>query len=173
VVFAFGTDSGFALTPYGEWHARELELLMDYAGLSAQEAIAAGTTNAARTVGLEGEIGTLEPGMLGDLILVNGDPLQDIRVLQDRKNIEAVFVGGEQVTFDGSEELAWANDRSLVYSTSTLTYEGVQQGEAQGTIVEDWHLEHRLAEEIAFTDEAREFAHEVTKIGRADVQAED
>ncbi len=173
VVFALGTDSGFALTPYGEWHARELELLMEYAGLSAQEAIAAGTTNAARTVGLEGEIGTLEPGMLGDLILVNGDPLQDIRVLQDRKNIEAVFVGGQQVTFDGSEELAWANDRAIVYSTSTLTYEIAQQGEAQGAVLEDWRLEHRLAEEIAFTSEAKEFAHEVTKIGRADAPGED
>jgi len=124
-------------------------------------------------VGLEGEIGTLEPGMLGDLILVNGDPLQDIRVLQDRKNIEAVFVGGKQVTFDGSEELAWANDRAIVYSTSTLTYEIAQQGEARGTVLEDWHLEHRLAEEIAFTSEAKEFAHEVTKIGRSNAQADD
>ena len=65
VKFALGTDTGFAVTPYGEWHARELELLMEYAGLSAQEALQAGTVNAARTVGLEGQVGEVRPGAGG------------------------------------------------------------------------------------------------------------
>lgn len=126
VTFVAGTDTGFALTPYGEFHARELELLMTYAGLTAREAIAAATTNAALTVGLEGEVGTLEPGMLADLLLVRGDPLADVRVIQDVSNIEAVFLEGRPVTFDGSETVPWPNDRSHTYSTAALTAELVR-----------------------------------------------
>ena len=48
VVFAMGTDSGFSVSPYGEWHARELRASsMTYAGLSSLEAIQAGTANGA------------------------------------------------------------------------------------------------------------------------------
>ena len=43
VKFMMGTDTGFSATPFGEWHARELELLVEYAGLSPLEAIQAGT----------------------------------------------------------------------------------------------------------------------------------
>jgi|GEM_PF-24551 len=168
VVFAMGTDAGFALTPYGEFHARELELLMQYAGLSAQEAIAAGTVNAARTVGLEGEIGTLEPGMLADLLIVRGDPLQDMRVLQDVANIEAVFVGGRRVVFDGSEAVAWPNDRALTYSTSTLTADMVRrrgEGPASPAATASWEAGGpRQAD--------RELLREITLAGHAAVQDE-
>lgn len=173
VVFALGTDSGFALTPYGEWHARELELLMVYGGLSAQEAITAGTVNGARTVGLEGRVGTLSTGMLADLLLVNGDPLADIKVLQDRANIEAVFLGGKQVRFDGSEDNAWPNDRSIVYSTSTLTYDTVREGQPKVAPNGNWDIERRLAEEISFSGDEKEFVHEVTKVGQAAVRSDD
>jgi imidazolonepropionase-like amidohydrolase len=128
VKFALGTDTGFAVTPYGEWHARELELLMEYAGLSAQEALQAGTVNAARTVGLEGQVGEVRPGMLADLLIVRENPLADIRSLQRRENIEAVFVGGKQVAFDGSEETPWPNERSITYASDTLSYEMVHDG---------------------------------------------
>ena len=63
VQFAMGTDTGFSVTPYGEWHARELELLAIYAGLSPLEAITAGTRNGARMMGLEGELGEIKPGV--------------------------------------------------------------------------------------------------------------
>ncbi|SFL25202.1 amidohydrolase family protein [Geodermatophilus ruber] len=127
VVFVTGTDSGFSVTPYGEWHARELELLMDYAGLSAMEAIQAATCNAAVTLNLEGRVGTLEPGMLADIIVVDGDPLQDIRVLQDKRNILTVIKDGAPVSFD-EEALArrWPHERGQTYSTHDLTYDLVQ-----------------------------------------------
>lgn len=189
VLFALGTDSGFAITPYGEWHARELELLMEYAGLTAQEAIAAGTTHGARTVGLEGEIGSLREGMLADLLLLSADPLQDIRVLQDRKNVEAVFVGGREIVFDGSEETAWPNDRAIVYADGTLTYESVRQALAEGgprgatpaelageppkgSDPDHRLLERRLSEEGRFTSESKELVHEVAQAGRAAAQPE-
>lgn len=168
VVFAAGTDSGFALTPYGEFHARELELLMNYAGLSSREAIAAATVNAARTVGLEGRVGTLESGMVADLLLIRGDPLDDIRVLQDVSNIEGVFVEGRPVAFDGSETVSWPNDRSLTYSTATLTADLVRSaGDPTRSIapVEPAQSQQRDAIQI-------ELAHEITKAGIAAVVPE-
>jgi imidazolonepropionase-like amidohydrolase len=127
VVFVSGTDSGFSVTPYGEWHARELELLMDYAGLSAFEAIQSATRNAAVTLNLEGQVGALAPGMIADIIVVDGDPLRDIRVLQDKQNIETVIKGGAVVVFN-EEALArrWPHERGQTYSTSDLTFDLVQ-----------------------------------------------
>jgi imidazolonepropionase-like amidohydrolase len=129
VVFVTGTDSGFSVTPYGEWHARELELLMDYAGLSAMEAIRAATCNAAVTLNLEGQLGTLEPGMIADIIIVDGDPLADIRVLQDKRNIGTIIKDGVPVRFD-EEALArrWPHDRAQIYSVGDLTYDLVHAG---------------------------------------------
>ncbi|MCE0767388.1 amidohydrolase family protein [Pseudonocardia kujensis] len=124
VIFTLGTDSGFAVTPYGEWHARELELLMTYAGLSPMEALQAGTVNGAKMLGLEGQIGTLEPGMIADIIIVDGDPLADIRVLQDKRNIVTVIKDGKPVVFD-EEALSrhWPHERAITYSTADLTYD--------------------------------------------------
>lgn len=124
VVFAMGTDAGFAVTAYGEWHARELELLMTYAGLTPMEAIQAGTRNAAVTLNLADEVGTLEVGRLADIIVVDGDPLRHIGVLQDKKRIGVVIQGGKVIEFD-EDALArrWPHHRGLGYSTRDLTYD--------------------------------------------------
>lgn len=175
VVFAMGTDSGFAITPYGEFHARELQLLMEYAGLSAQEAIAAATVNAARTIGREGEVGTLEPGMLADLLVVNGDPLSDITILQDRQNIEEVWVGGRRVEFDGSEAVPWPNQRSITYSSATLTYDMVRRGEPAPDLPGTGRgggpagadgLPGAGVRPAATVAAERELVHEITRAGR-------
>jgi imidazolonepropionase-like amidohydrolase len=126
VTFALGTDTGFAVTPYGEWHARELELLMTYGGLTAMEAIVAGTRNGAKMMNLEGLAGQLTPGAYADVILVNGDPLKDIRVLQHKRNIETVIKGGSVVEFRDKElQTRWTHDRGLIYSIEHMTYDGV------------------------------------------------
>ena len=127
VKFAMGTDTGFAVTPYGEWHARELELLRIYAGLTPMEAIMAGTVNGAAMVGLEGQVGQLEPGYLADIIVVNGDPLVNLRVLVDKRNIEVVIKDGEVQQFpDNLDMVRYHNDRDpLVYSQTELTYDMV------------------------------------------------
>ena len=126
VKMVLGTDSGFSVTPYGVWHARELDLLMTYAGLTSLEAIQAGTSNGALMVGLEGEVGEVKPGYIADLIVVDGDPVADITVLQRREAIETVIQGGKVVVFD-EEMLArsWPHERGLGYSTIDLTYEVV------------------------------------------------
>src|SRR5262249_51655208 len=122
VLFGLGTDTGFAMTPYGEWHATELELLMRYAGLSAIEAIAAATYNNGRVLNLEGEVGGVATGMLGDLLVVDGDPSQDITILQDRTRIEHIILDGELVEVDLQLE-SWGHERSLTYAAQNLTQE--------------------------------------------------
>ena len=89
-----GTDSGQGSVPYGEWHARELEHLMTCGGLSAMDAIRAGTAHAALTLGMEDEIGTIEEGKLADILVVDGDPLADIAVLQDRRRLTVIMKDG-------------------------------------------------------------------------------
>ena len=56
-----GSESGFALTPYGHWHAREMEVLVESVGLSPLQAIACATANGAIALRMEGEVGTLAP----------------------------------------------------------------------------------------------------------------
>ena len=124
VVFGAGTDTGFALTPYGEWHGRELTLLVDYAGLTPMEAIQAGTRNVAITVAAKDTLGVLVPGALADVIVVNGDPLADITVLERRENIEAVISKGSPVIFDeGALARRWPHERGIGYSADDLFYQ--------------------------------------------------
>ena len=122
VKFVVGTDTGCAMTPYGEWHAKELELLMKYGGLSELEAISAATYNAGLVLNLEGEVGAVTPGMLADLLVVDGDPSEDVTVLQDRTRIEMIILDGELVEIDPGLE-TWANERSLSYAQRNLTRE--------------------------------------------------
>jgi imidazolonepropionase-like amidohydrolase len=126
VKFVLGTDSGFSVTPYGVWHARELELLMTYAGLTSLEAIQAGTANGALMLGLEGRIGVVAPGMIADLIVVGGDPVADITVLQRRECIETVIQDGKVVVFDEDKiARSWPHERGIGYSVGDLTYDVV------------------------------------------------
>jgi len=73
---ATGTDTGVrGVMPEMIW--REVALLHDH-GASAMQAIQAATSTAARLLGIDAEVGTIEAGKLADLILVDGDPLQDL-----------------------------------------------------------------------------------------------
>jgi imidazolonepropionase-like amidohydrolase len=124
VVMVAGTDTGFAVTPYGEWHARELELLVEYAGLSPMEAIQSATRNAAPMLNLEGKIGVIAPGMIADVIIVAGNPLQDLRVLQDKKKIVHVIKNGKRVDFDEDAiKRRWPHQRGMRTSLADLTYD--------------------------------------------------
>jgi imidazolonepropionase-like amidohydrolase len=81
VAIAAGTDAG---TPYNPHHslARELRLMVDY-GMTPAKAIMAATVNAARNLDIDHLVGTVEVGKRADLILVPGDPTDDIRLLED------------------------------------------------------------------------------------------
>ncbi len=92
-----GTESGFSLTPYGEWHYRELEVFVNALGFSPLEAIRAGTSEAARGIGLYGETGAVAPGYLADLIVVDGRVDKDVSLLGDLDRIEQVYLDGSLV----------------------------------------------------------------------------
>ena len=85
-----GTDAGGWV--HGN-NAQELEMLAD-AGMTPPQAIAAATREAAACLGLERDLGTLQPGKLADLIVVDGDPLADLTVLQERERIRLVLKEG-------------------------------------------------------------------------------
>lgn len=90
VPIAFGTDSG--VSRHGD-NGREFVLLVD-SGLTPAEAIETATVHASRLLGLDDEIGTLEPGKRADLVAVTGDPLADVASLLD---VAAVVQGGKLV----------------------------------------------------------------------------
>jgi imidazolonepropionase-like amidohydrolase len=92
-----GSETGFAVTPCGEWHARELDMLVRYAGFTPMEAIVAATSQAAWAMKMEGEVGSLVPGQLADVIVVDGDPLADVTVLLREGAINEVFKEGQRV----------------------------------------------------------------------------
>ena len=93
VRITMGTDAG-AYEP-GD-NMLELELLVE-AGMTPMEAIEASTRVAAECVRMEPEIGTLEPGKEADLLVVDGDPLRDIRILQERQRLTLVMQAGKAV----------------------------------------------------------------------------
>ncbi len=95
VPFACGSDSGFAVTPYGEWHARELELLVTRLGFTPAEALYAATNVGARCMPRGETLGTLEVGKQADFLVLDGSPLDDIRLLQNRSALKAVYKAGQ------------------------------------------------------------------------------
>jgi imidazolonepropionase-like amidohydrolase len=96
VPFLTGTDTGFAVTPYGEWHAKELELFVTDLGFTPAGALRAATEVNGRFMSEAGDIGVLEPGRAADFIAWDGSPLADIRFLQDKRRLKAVYIGGKE-----------------------------------------------------------------------------
>ena len=89
-----GGDYGFAWTPHGT-NAKDLEYFVDMVGMSPMEAIISATKLGGQIMGQPDELGLVKEGYLADLILIDGDPLSSIRILQDRKRILAVMKDGE------------------------------------------------------------------------------
>lgn len=90
VKVAMGTDTG--VTPHGE-NLRELPLMVE-GGMTPEQALTAATRTAAELMGLDQELGTLEPGKRADVVVVHGDPV-DVEKLADR--VVAVYKDGRRV----------------------------------------------------------------------------
>jgi imidazolonepropionase-like amidohydrolase len=112
VKIAMGTDTGRGLRAYFGKNAYELGQMVQ-AGMSPMEAIVATTGTAAEALGREDDIGTLQPGRLADLLVVDGDPLADVTILEDAERLNLVMLGGCAVVARGqyAEHLA---DTSVV-----------------------------------------------------------
>jgi imidazolonepropionase-like amidohydrolase len=91
VPVVFGTDA--AVFEHGR-NGQEFAQLVEHGGMSPAEALASATTAAARLLGRENEIGRIAPGFSADLIAVDGDPLADVRVLEQ---VDFVMVRGRPV----------------------------------------------------------------------------
>ncbi len=88
-----GGDYGFGWNPHGDY-AKELTFFVKEVGFTPLEVIMCATKTGAQIMGREDEFGTLEVGKLGDVLVVDGDVLKDISILEDRKRFVAVLQGG-------------------------------------------------------------------------------
>ena len=86
-----GGDYGFPFNPNGH-NARDLAHFMQYFGYSAPEALAAATSLGGELMGLD--VGLIKPGYLADLLLVAGNPDEDVTILQDASRLTAIMKGG-------------------------------------------------------------------------------
>lgn len=89
-----GGDYGFAWTPHGT-NAKDLEYFVDLLGFSPMEAIQAATRHGGEIMGMGNELGLVREGYLADLLLVDGDPSIDVRVLQDQARLVAIMKDGK------------------------------------------------------------------------------
>jgi imidazolonepropionase-like amidohydrolase len=96
VKIATGTDAGFNAILHGA-NASELQYLVRH-GMTPMQAIVAATSSSAALLRKQDELGTIEPGKLADIIVVDGDPLVDIAILQDKAKITLVMKEGSILT---------------------------------------------------------------------------
>lgn len=88
-----GGDYGFAWNPHGDY-AKELSFFVNDVGLKPLEVLKCATQTGAEIMGLDSQVGTLEAGKLGDVLVVEGDVVEDISLLEDRRRFVAVMQGG-------------------------------------------------------------------------------
>jgi imidazolonepropionase-like amidohydrolase len=88
-----GGDYGFAWNPHGDY-AKELAFFVRYVGFTPLDTLKCATKTGAEIMGRGDEFGTLEAGKLADVLVVDGDVLADIALLQDRSRFLAVLQGG-------------------------------------------------------------------------------
>ena len=87
-----GGDYGISIAPHGSY-AKDLEYFVELFSMSPAEAIICATKNGGLMLDPAGNIGTLRPGSVADFIVVDGDPLQDITVLQNLDKLDVYQAG--------------------------------------------------------------------------------
>jgi len=129
-----GSDSGFAVTPYGEWHAREIEIFVNDLGFTPAAALRAATGVTAGFMAKGASLGILEPGRAADFIAVAGSPLESVAILQDRTCIRHVHIAGKRVEvpergYDPRQvtDQAWTNWNDL-YTRERVAELGIRPG---------------------------------------------
>jgi imidazolonepropionase-like amidohydrolase len=88
-----GGDYGFVFTPHGTY-ARDLWLFVKILGFTPMDTLIAATRLGGEIMGMPGELGVVKAGALADLLLVDGDPLGDIAILQDRSALRMIMKDG-------------------------------------------------------------------------------
>ena len=88
-----GGDYGFAQSPQGD-NARDLKHFVDLLGFSPSEALQCGTRIGGQVMGMGSELGQVKEGYIADLLLVDGDPLEDLDLVVREKNLHVVMKEG-------------------------------------------------------------------------------
>ena len=96
-----------------------MEVLVKHLGLTPLQAITCATKEGARSLRLDGRVGVISKGQLADVIVVDQDPLQDIRVLNDRHRLTAVISKGQSVNL----EVPWPS-RALYRGEKVVQWTG-------------------------------------------------
>jgi imidazolonepropionase-like amidohydrolase len=89
-----GGDYGFAWAPHGE-NAKDLVYFVKHLGMTPMEAIVSCTKWGGEIMMMGNELGLIKEGYLADMLLVDGDPISNIEILQDRNRLLAIMKGGQ------------------------------------------------------------------------------
>jgi imidazolonepropionase-like amidohydrolase len=88
-----GGDYGFAQSPQGE-NARDLKHFVNLLGFSPNEALQCGTRIGGQVMGMGNELGQIKEGFIADLLLIDGDPLEDLDLVVHKKNLHVIMKEG-------------------------------------------------------------------------------
>jgi len=118
-----GSESGFSLTPYGDWHYRELQVFVEDLGMTPLQAINSATEQGARALKLEGELGCIAPGYLADILIFNGEPEKTITELGEQERFRYIIKDGGVVNTETPLPSDWQLPgwRVSEYSEQMLT----------------------------------------------------
>ena len=126
-----GSEAGFSMVPYGHWHYREMEVFMRYFGMSSLEAIHCATGAGAFALKMAGRTGVVAPGMKADLLVVDGDPSQNVAILGEPGRISQVFLDGKTVDLTPPRERKALGGWRMPSMGQQLTREFALSGNSQ------------------------------------------
>ena len=123
-----GSESGFSLTPYGDWHYRELQVFVEDLGMTPLQAINSATEQGARALKLEGELGCIKPGYLADILVFDGEPDISITQLGEQHRFRTIMKAGRVIDTRSPLPSNWQLPgwRVSEYSERILTRELVE-----------------------------------------------
>ena len=119
-----GSESGFSMTPYGHWHAREMEVFVKHLGMTPLQAITCGTKDNAVALDQDGETGCIAAGYRADVLVLDGDPSKDVSLLGDKSLFRHLFCRGKNIDLSPIEPRAMLRgEQSSGWSDVALTRE--------------------------------------------------
>ena len=123
-----GSESGFSLTPYGDWHYRELQVFVEDLGMTPLQAINSATEQGARALKLEGELGCIKPGYLADILVFDGEPDVSVTQLGEQHRFRTIMKAGRVIDTRSPLPSNWQLPgwRVSEYSERILTRELVE-----------------------------------------------
>ena len=119
-----GSESGFSMTPYGHWHAREMEVFVQHLGMTPLQAITCGTKDNAIALDEDGETGCIAAGYRADVLVLDGDPSKNISLLGDKSLFRHLLCRGKVIELSPIEPRAMLRgEQASGWSDVGLTHE--------------------------------------------------